>query len=208
MLYKRELLFLHFQFVGWFHIAFWLNSFLRHPLSPWEGIIRVQSKYIPRGFFCGNEKNKPLAMQVSFQKASASGVEEKKLPMLYDVSLTTTSKYRRQISYGQIKAKIGKNNKRFVCEWKGIEIVKTECCSDHIHMLIKVPSKYSISEIMGYLKGKSSEIYLTVMQMWNINREIDIFLCRGYYIDTVGKMQKKSKNIYEITCKKITRRIR
>ena len=73
-------------------------------------------------------------------------------------------KYRRQIIYGQIKADIGKIL-RDLCERKGIEIVEAECCSDHIHMLIKVPPKYSISEIMGYLKGKSSKIYLTVMQI-------------------------------------------
>lgn len=64
-------------------------------------------------------------------------------------------KYRRQIIYGKIKLEIGKIL-RTLCERKGIEIIEAEACRDHIHMLISIPRKYSVSEIMGYLKGKSS----------------------------------------------------
>ena len=45
---------------------------------------------------------------------------------------------------------------RKLCEYKGIEIHKAEACKDHIHMLVSIPPKYSVSQIMGYLKGKSS----------------------------------------------------
>ena len=62
-------------------------------------------------------------------------------------------KYRRQVIYGKIKADIGKMLRK-LCEYKGIEIIEAEACPDHIHMLISVPPKYSISQIMGYLKGK------------------------------------------------------
>ena len=64
-------------------------------------------------------------------------------------------KYRRQIIYGKIKAEIGKIL-RTLCERKGVEIIEAEACPDHIHMLVSIPPKYSVSEFMGYLKGKSS----------------------------------------------------
>lgn len=56
--------------------------------------------------------------------------------------------------YGEIKADIG-NILRQLCKQKEIEIIEAELCKDHVHMLISVPPKYSISQIMGYLKGKS-----------------------------------------------------
>jgi len=64
-------------------------------------------------------------------------------------------KYRRQIIYGKIKVDVGKIL-RMLCQRKGIEIIEAECCKDHVHMLVKIPPKYSVSSIMGYLKGKSS----------------------------------------------------
>ena len=64
-------------------------------------------------------------------------------------------KYRRQIIYGKIKAEIGKIL-RTLCDRKGVEIIEAEACPDHIHMLVSIPPKYSVSELMGYLKGKSS----------------------------------------------------
>ena len=64
-------------------------------------------------------------------------------------------KYRRQIIYGKIKVEIGKIL-RVLCERKGVEIIEAEACPDHIHMLVSIPPKYSVSEFMGYLKGKSS----------------------------------------------------
>ena len=64
-------------------------------------------------------------------------------------------KYRRQIIYGKIKNDIGKIL-RTLCERKGVEIIEAEACSDHIHMLVSISPKISISSFMGYLKGKSS----------------------------------------------------
>ena len=64
-------------------------------------------------------------------------------------------KYRRQVIYGKIKVDIGKMLRK-LCEYKGIEIIEAEACKDHIHMLVSIPPKYSVSQIMGYLKGKSS----------------------------------------------------
>ena len=98
-------------------------------------------------------------------------------------------KYRRQIMYGKIKSDIGMMLRK-LCEYKGIEIIEAEACKDHIHMLVLVPPKYSVSQIMGYLKGKSSlmifEKYANLKYKYG-NRH---FWCRGYYVDTVGRNKK------------------
>ena len=98
-------------------------------------------------------------------------------------------KCRRQVIYGKIKVDIG-NMLRKLCEYKGIEIIEAEACPDHIHMLISVPAKYSVAQIVGYLKGKSSlmifEKYANMKYKYG-NRH---FWCRGYYVDTVGKNKK------------------
>ena len=59
-------------------------------------------------------------------------------------------KYRRQAIYGQIRADIG-SILRKLCEYKGVEIIEAETCPDHIHMLVSIPPKYSVSQFMGYL---------------------------------------------------------
>ena len=64
-------------------------------------------------------------------------------------------KYRRQVIYGKIKNDIGKIVRK-LCEWKGVSILEAEACPDHIHMLVEIPPKISVSSFMGYLKGKSS----------------------------------------------------
>ena len=64
-------------------------------------------------------------------------------------------KYRRKIIYGELKVEIGKILRQ-LCEWKGIKIISAELCSDHIHMLLEIPPKTSVSSFVGYLKGKSS----------------------------------------------------
>jgi len=64
-------------------------------------------------------------------------------------------KYRRKIFYGELKAEIGKIL-RELCDWKQIKIVEAEVCSDHIHMLVEIPPKMSVSSFVGFLKGKSS----------------------------------------------------
>ena len=98
-------------------------------------------------------------------------------------------KYRRQIIYGKIKGDIGQMLRK-LCEYKGIEIIEAEACKDHIHMLVSIPPKYSVVQIMGYLKGKSSlmifEKYANLKYKYG-NRH---FWCRGYYVSTVGANKK------------------
>ena len=99
-------------------------------------------------------------------------------------------KYRRQIIYGRLRADIGKIL-RELCERKGIEIIEAELCPDHVHMLVRIPPKYSVSEIMGYLKGKSSLITFDRHANLKYKYGNRHFWCRGYYVDTVGKNAKK-----------------
>ena len=98
-------------------------------------------------------------------------------------------KYRRQVINGKIKADIGIMLRK-LCEYKGVEILEAEACKDHIHMLVSIPPKYSVSQIMGYLKGKSSlmifEKYANMKYKYG-NRH---FWCRGFYVDTVGRNKK------------------
>lgn len=99
-------------------------------------------------------------------------------------------KYRRKAFYGTKRLEIGQILRK-LCEWKGVNIIEAEVCVDHIHMLVEIPPKMSVSGFMGYLKGKSS---LMIYEKWGNmkfkyrNRE---FWCRGYYVDTVGKNTKK-----------------
>ena len=101
-------------------------------------------------------------------------------------------KYRRKVFYGEKRLEIGAIL-RELCRWKGVEIIEAEVCPDHIHMLLAIPPKMSVSGFMGFLKGKSS---LMIYQKWGSmkfkyrNRQ---FWCRGYYVDTVGKNTKAIK---------------
>ena len=99
-------------------------------------------------------------------------------------------KYRRQVCYGEKKRYVGEILRK-LCEWKGVNIIEAECCPDHIHMLVEIPPKLSVSSFMGYLKGKSS--LMIYEQFGDLkfkyrNRE---FWCRGYYVDTAGKNKAK-----------------
>ena len=100
-------------------------------------------------------------------------------------------KYRRKVFYGSKRLEIVKILKE-LCR-KEVEILEGEACPDHIHILVKIPPKISISGFMGFLKGKSS---LMIYERWsNIkyqyrNRE---FWCKGYYVDTTGKNTEKIK---------------
>lgn len=101
-------------------------------------------------------------------------------------------KYRRKVFYEDKRLEI-REILRKLCEWKGVEIIEGEVCPDHIHMLVSIPPKMSVSGFMGYLKGKSA---LMIFQKWGNmkfayrNRE---FWCKGYYVDTVGKNTKAIK---------------
>ena len=95
-------------------------------------------------------------------------------------------KYRRLAIYKEIKVDIGKILRQ-LCQQKGIEIIEAELCPDHIHMLISIPPKYSVSQIMGYLKGKSSLMIFDRHANLKYKYGSRHFWARGYFVDTVGR---------------------
>ena len=98
-------------------------------------------------------------------------------------------KYRRQIVYKQISADIGQII-RALCARKGIEILEAAAMPDHIHLYVKIPPKYSVSEVMGYLKGKSSLMIFDRHANLKYKYGNRHFWARGYYVDTVGGNKK------------------
>ena len=105
-------------------------------------------------------------------------------------SVVFAAKYRRMVIYGQIKKDIGQILRK-LCEQKDIEIIEAEACPDHIHMLISFSPKYSISYVMGYLKGKSSLMIFDRHANLKYKYGNRHFWARGYFVDTVGKNKKK-----------------
>ena len=98
-------------------------------------------------------------------------------------------KYRRKVFYGQKRREIGEIL-RTLCNWKKVNIIEAEVCPDHIHMLVRIPPKYSVSEIVGYLKGKSSLMIFEKHANLKYKYGNRHFWCRGYYVDTVGRNEK------------------
>ena len=101
-------------------------------------------------------------------------------------------KYRRLAIYGQIKKDIGQILRK-LCEQKGVEIIEAEACPDHIHMLVSIPPYMSVAQFVGTLKSKSALMIFDRHANLKYKYGNRNFWCRGYYVDTVGKNEKKIK---------------
>jgi len=98
-------------------------------------------------------------------------------------------KYRRQVIYGKIKADIGQIVRK-LCQHKGVEIIEANACPDHIHLLVSIPPKMSVSSFMGYLKGKSALMIFDRHANLKYKYGNRRFWCTGYFVDTVGRNKK------------------
>ena len=96
-----------------------------------------------------------------------------------------TPKYRRKVIYNQYKEDIRDIIKQ-LCSYKGVEIIEGHLMPDHIHMLVSIPPKISVSSFMGYLKGKSTMIIFERHSNLKYKYGNRHFWCRGYYVSTVG----------------------
>ena len=96
-----------------------------------------------------------------------------------------TPKYRRKAIYGQYKKSIGQILRQ-LCNYKGVEIIEGHLMIDHIHMLVSIPPKYSVSQFMGYLKGKSSLMIFDRHANLKYKFGNRHFWAEGYYVSTVG----------------------
>lgn len=96
-----------------------------------------------------------------------------------------TPKYRRKMIYNKMKGDIVEIIKE-LCKWKGIEIIEGKAMVDHIHLLVSIPPKMSISSFMGYLKGKSALMIFDRHANLKYKYGNRHFWSRGYYVSTVG----------------------
>ena len=98
-------------------------------------------------------------------------------------------KFRRQAIYGKLKIDIGRIL-RILSERKRVIIEEAELCPDHIHMLVSIPPNLSVSQFVGYLKGKSSLMIFDRHAQLKYKYGNRHFWCRGYFVDTVGRNKK------------------
>jgi len=100
-------------------------------------------------------------------------------------------KYRRKVMYGEVKEDVREIIKK-LCEYKGVTILEGSVCVDHVHVCVKIPPKISVSEFMGYLKGKSALMIFDRHPEFKTkgNRH---FWAKGYYVDTVGRNEEEIK---------------
>ena len=96
-----------------------------------------------------------------------------------------TPKYRRKMIYNQLKMDIRDILKQ-LCSYKGVEIIEGHLMPDHIHMLVSIPPKMSVSSFMGYLKGKSAMMIFEHHGELRYKLDRRNFWATGYYVSTVG----------------------
>ena len=94
-------------------------------------------------------------------------------------------KYRRKIIYNKIRKDIVDIIKE-LCKYKGVEIIEGHAMPDHIHLLLSIPPKYSVAQIMGYLKGKSAMMIFDRHANLKYKFGNRHFWATGYYVSTVG----------------------
>ena len=104
--------------------------------------------------------------------------------------LVFAPKYRRQEIYGKLREDIGQILRQ-LCEMKKVEIIEAEACPDHIHLLVSIPPSLSVSQFVGYLKGKSSLMIFDCHANLKYKYGNRHFWCRGYYVDTVGRNKER-----------------
>ncbi|HAM51189.1 MAG TPA: IS200/IS605 family transposase [Nitrospiraceae bacterium] len=108
----------------------------------------------------------------------------------YKYHVVWVPKRRRKVVFGKLGKEVGTILRR-LCEYKGIELIEGNTCIDHIHMCLSIPPKYSVSTIVGYLKGKSSMIVFERFSKLKKNFKGHSFWARGYYVNTVGLDEAK-----------------
>lgn len=96
-----------------------------------------------------------------------------------------TPKYRRKAIYGQYREDLRDIFKR-LCKYKGVEIIEGHMMIDHVHLLVAIPPRLSVSEFMGYLKGKSALMIFDMHANLKYKFGNRHFWAEGYYVSTVG----------------------
>lgn len=111
-----------------------------------------------------------------------------------------TPKYRKRVLYGPVRVRIGKMM-RELAQRKGIEVVEGNACPDHMHIVLRIPPKYSVAHVMGFLKGKSAiQMHLEFGKRRNLTQKS--FWSRGYCVSTVGINEEVIKKYVQDQWKK------
>ena len=103
-------------------------------------------------------------------------------------------KYRKKVLYGQLRNDVREIIKT-LCKYKGVEIISGAVCVDHVHLSVSIPPKISLSNFMGYLKGKSTlmiyDRHPDLQSKWD-----KAFWARGYYVETIGNVTEAAIKRY------------
>ena len=98
-------------------------------------------------------------------------------------------KYRKKVLYGKVREDV-REIISTLCKYKSVEIIAGAVCIDHVHLSVAIPPKFSVSDFMGYLKGKSSLMIFDRFANLKYRYGNRKFWCRGYYVDTIGRNKK------------------
>ena len=95
-------------------------------------------------------------------------------------------KYRKKVLYGKVREDV-REIISILCKYKSVEIIAGAVCIDHVHLSVAIPTKLSVSDFMGYLKGKST------LMLYDRHPELQskwdkAFWARGYYVETIGNI--------------------
>ena len=126
--------------------------------------------------------------------AKVNGLAHTKWTCKYHIVFTP--KYRRKIIYNQYRESL-KEILKNLCKYKGIEIIEGHMMPDHVHLLLSIPPKYSVLQIMRYLKGKSALIMFDKHANLKYKFGNRHFWAEGYYVSTVGLNEATRKNIFK-----------
>ena len=102
-------------------------------------------------------------------------------------------KYRRKVMYGEVRKDV-RDAIKTLCGYKDVEILEGSVSIDHVHLCVKIPPKMSVSEFMGYLKGKSALMIFDRHPEYKQKQSGRHFWARGYYVDTVGRNEEQIRS--------------
>lgn len=108
----------------------------------------------------------------------------------YEYHIAFATKFQRKNIYGELKKEIGLILRKLCTEMK-VEIIEVEACSNHIHMLVSIPPYMRVAQFVGTLKSKSALMIFDRHASLKYKYGNRHFWCRGYFVDTVGKSEKK-----------------
>ena len=94
-------------------------------------------------------------------------------------------KYRKRIMYGRLKADVREIIKK-LCDYRNIEIVEGAVCADHVHLCLSIPPSEKVSDVVGYIKGKSALMMFDRHANLKYKYGNRHFWAEGYYVSTVG----------------------